>query len=341
MAKSGKERVSVDSLLASIKKSGPAPVYFLYGEEDFLIDEVVDALLAAGLDAATRGFNLDVVHGSDADGKDIVSLAASFPMMSERRVVVVRDFDRVSNKELLQPYLENPSPSTCLVLIASKPDTRKKPYPFLKQHAAGGEFNRLYDSEIPDWIQRRAKKLGSTVSPEAAELLHAYVGNSLREVSNQIEKLLIAVGARKSIGLEDVESIVGVSKEYTVFELTKMVGEKNAPRSLEIVERMLDTGESPQMIIVMLTRHFIILAKLRELRGPAKSDFELAGALRISPYFVKEYISHLQRYTQAEIENAFLALAKADRELKSTGSDQKLVMDILLCEIMEQSLVRV
>ena len=337
MAKGSKDRIAVDALLSSIRKKEFAPVYFFYGEEDFLIDEVVDAIVTEGVDPGTKGFNLDIVHGNESDGKSIVSLASSFPMAAERRVVVVKDFDRASNKELLEPYLEQPSPSTCLVLIASKPDTRKKPYPLLKKNSAGGEFASLYENEIPGWIQRRVKSLRRSITPEAAELLQAYVGNSLREVSNQIDKLLIAVGAKTTIELEDVEAVVGISKEFTVFELTKMVGEKNISRSIEIVERMLDSGESPQLIIVMLTRHFVILAKLRDLRAAARSDFELAGAVRVSPFFVKEYLSHLPNYTPAAVDDAFLALARADHELKSSATDPKLVMDVLLCEIMKQA----
>ncbi len=285
MAKGGKDKITVDPFLSSIRRKDFAPVYFFFGEEDFLIDEIVDAVVAEGVDPATKGFNLDIIHGSETDGKDIVSIASSFPMMAERRVVVVKDFDRVANKELVEPYLEHPSPSTCLVLVAAKPDTRKKPYPLLKKNSVGGEFGRLYDNEIPAWIQRRVTHLRRTITPDAAQLLQAYVGNSLRDVSNQIDKLLIAVGSKPSIELEDVEAVVGVSKEFTIFELTKMVGEKNISRSLEIVERMLDSGESPQLIIVMLTRHFIIMAKVRELHAAGKSEFEIgeqSGSVRIS-----------------------------------------------------------
>jgi len=341
MAKSAKTKSSVETFLSSIKKKDFAPVYFFSGEEDFLIDEILDAVVEEGVDPATRGFNLDIINGSETDGKDIVSIASSFPMMADRRVVIVKDFDRVANKELIEPYLEHPSPSTCLILTAAKPDTRKKPYPLLKKNSVVGEFGRLYDNEIPGWIQRRASQFRKTITPEAAELLQAYVGNSLREVSNQIDKLLIAIGSRSTIELQDVEAVVGISKEFTVFELTKMVGEKNISRSLEIVERMLDSGESPQLIVVMLTRHFIIMTKLRELQASSKSEFELAGAVRVSPYFIKEYLSQLRGYSPADIENAFLALTKADRELKSSVADSKLIMDVLLCEIMRQSSVQI
>ena len=336
MAKGGKEKVSVDALLSSIKKKELAPVYFLYGEEDFIVDEIVDAIVAEGVDVAARGFDLDIVRGNDVDCKDLVSIASSFPMMGKRRVVVVKDFDRVANKELLEPYLEQPSPSTSLVLVAAKPDTRKRPYPLLKKNSVVGEFSRMYDNEIPAWIQRHVKTLKKAITPEAAELLHASVGNSLREIANQLEKVSIALGVKPTIEPKDIEAVVGISREFTVFELTKMVGEKNIPKAFEIVERMLDAGESPQYIIVMLTRHFIVLSKLRELKTTAQSDFELASAVRVSPYFVKEYLSHLRNYSPIAVENAFLALARADKELKSSMTDQKLVMDVLLCEIADR-----
>ena len=105
MAKGAREKISVDTFLSSFKKKEFAPVYFFSGEEDFLIDEIISAVVAEAVDPATRGFNLDVIHGSETDGKDIVSIASSFPMMAERRVVIVKDFDRVSNKELVEPYL--------------------------------------------------------------------------------------------------------------------------------------------------------------------------------------------------------------------------------------------
>lgn len=334
MVKTKKEKISVDSFLSSIRKKEFAPLYFFYGEEDFLIDEVVEAIVKEGVDPALKGFNLDIVRGGEVNGKDIVSLASSFPMMAPRRVVIVKDFDRVEDKELLEPFIENPSPSSCLVLIASNPDTRRKPYPLLKKNSVGGEFSRMYENEIPAWIQRRVKLFRKTISMEAAELLQAYVGNSLRDLANQIEKLLIAAGSHPSIELQDVEAVVGVSREFTVFELSRAVGEMNAARSMEIVGRMLDSGESPQFIIVMLTRLFVALLKLHDLRASGKSEYELAAAVKVAPFFVKQYLSHLRNYSPRAVEDVLLALTSADHQLKSTVTDAKLVMDVLLSQIV-------
>jgi DNA polymerase III subunit delta len=333
MPKSKKEKLSVEFFLEKIRKREFSPVYFFYGEEDFLFDEIVDAIVSTAVDESTKGFNLDILDGSEANGKEIVSIALSFPMMAERRVVLVKDFDHVLNKEAVESYVEHPLSTTILVLLAGEPDTRKKPYPAIKKNSTGGQFNRLYDNEIPGWIQRKVKQMKRQISIEAEELLHSYVGNSLRDLSNQLEKLAIAIGDRTSIEANDVRSVVGISKEFTVFELTKAVGQKNLSKAMEIMEHMMDAGESPQFIIIMLTRHFTVMWKLNDLHSATGSEYELAQSVQVSPYFIKEYLAHLQKYNPIEIENALLALTQADEQLKTTSADPRLVLDVLLFEM--------
>jgi DNA polymerase III subunit delta len=333
MAKQASEHSPVE-LLDAIRKKEFAPVYFFYGEEEFLMQEAVDALLASAVEPQTRAFNCDILNGEDVEGKDIAAIALSFPMMSDRRIVVVKDFDRAGEIDPIERYIEQPVSTTILVLTVASPDMRKKPYPSLKKNTACYEFRRFYDNEIPPWIQERARKLHRSIAPDAAEMLNAYVGNSLRELANQIEKLLIAIGSRTKIEIKDVEAVVGISKEYSVFELAKAVGEKNAPRAYAITERMIECGEPPVFIVVMLVRHFGILWKLSELARTIRSESELARAVRVSPYFLKEYLAQLRRYPLRAIEDAFLALVKADEKLKSSSGDHKIILDVMLAEIM-------
>ncbi len=98
-----------------------APVYLFYGEEDFLIDECIHAVIENTIDAEARAFNLDVMDGSKADAKDVVAHASSFPMMGSRRVVVVKEFEKLAatdtEKEILAAYIERPLDSTCLIAV--------------------------------------------------------------------------------------------------------------------------------------------------------------------------------------------------------------------------------
>ncbi len=332
-----KESFTFDDLRSWVREGNIAPVYLLYGEEDFLVDEAVQLLIDTVVPSKERGFNLDVLHANDADARDVISRASSFPMMAERRVVVLRDADRATVKdlELLAHYVEHPSSSTCFVMVAEKPDFRKRPFSSVKRAGTAVGFKPLYENQIPAWIADHIRRRGLTIAPGASKLLAAYVGTSLREVKNEIDKLLVYLNDRTSIAEDDVVAVVGVSKEFTVFELQKAVGGKDLRRSLNILDHMLNAGESVPFIIVMLSGYFVTLWKLHDLRRRGVPEKEQVAALRINPYFMKDYHDVLGKYSGAEIERIFSLLAVADEKTKSSSTDSKQVMVTLLLQIQD------
>ncbi len=335
MAKS-REKFDFDAFYSSLKKKNFAPVYFFYGDEDFLIEECVDAVVEAAVDPAMKEFNFDLLQGSDVDAKKILGIVSSYPMMAERRVVIVKEFERTVKKEsedLYTAYFEKPSPTTVLILIASSPDFRRKPYTTLKKSAACGEFRPLYDNETIAWIESHIKKLKRGIDPQAVALLHSFVGNSLRELANEIEKTLIAVGDKAIISAADIEHVVGVSREITVFELANKVGEKNIAKSLEISEHLVNAGENPVPIIAALATHFVKLFKLHDAVRQKRPESELARIAGVHPFFMRSYLQHLRNFTLEEIENAFLILSEADLAAKSSAHP-KLILTTSITEIV-------
>jgi DNA polymerase-3 subunit delta len=255
-------------------------------------------------------------------------------MMAPRRVVVVREFEKLATtdpaKELFAAYLQNPLASTCLTLVSLQPDFRKKPFTDVKKRAELVECKSLYDNAIPDWVAQRIQSLGKTSDHQAARLLQAHVGNSLRALQNEIDKLFIYVGGKKEISVEDVTAVVGASKGYTVFELQNAVGRKDLRESLTILQAMLQAGQSPQMIIVMLTRFFNQLWKLGELKARRTPEGEIAREVGIHPFFLKQLLQFHTGFSPRQIEEGYRALLEADTVLKSTSRDPRVVMDILV-----------
>jgi len=326
------------SIERSIERGEFSPLYLFYGEEDLLIEETLQLLIESAIEGPSRSFNLDVVYGAEADARHIASLASSYPMMAERRVVVVREFDKLPNKDLLLSYILKPSPTTSLVMIASKPDFRVKVYKAIKEQGIPIEFKPLYESNIPQWINGRVERLGKAISAEACELMPAYVGRSLREIQNEIDKLFIYVGEKKKIEVDDVNSIVGMSRQFNVFELQSAIGAKNIARVLEIVERMLDAGEQPIGIIVRLTRYFQQLWIIQDCLARKKSKQEIATVLRLPPkqmFFLENDVRSAQRFTSGEVRRAFALLEEADESLKTSNGDARLVMTLLLYNIVK------
>ncbi len=336
-----KNLMTYRELHTALSKKHFSPVYLIYGEEGLLIDECVQAIVEKAIDQNTKGFNLDVMYGSQADAQDVVAHASSFPMMSERRVVVVKEAEKLAAteaaRELFTAYIKKPLESTSLILVAENPDFRKKPFTDLKKSAELIECKPFYDREVLAWITDRITKLGKQSSPEVCRLLQAYVGNSLRALQSEIEKLFIYVGDKKQIEPEDVAGVVGETKGYTVFELQNAVGKRDISQAIQILERMLEYGESPQLMIVMLTRFFTQLYKLTELKQRRASEQEMAAELGIRQYFVKQYLGFVTNFSKDHIEQNFRALLDADLTLKSSSRDPHLVMDLLVYSLVKGS----
>jgi DNA polymerase-3 subunit delta len=333
-----KEGVTIRDFREELRRGILSPVYLFFGQEDFLVEETVEAVIDAALKPEERGFNLDVVQAGETDARDIVSHASSFPMMANRRVVVARDVDKLQAKdlEILSAYVENPSPSTVLVLVAAKPDLRKRPFVTVKRTGFVLELKPLYENQLPVWITERIERQGRKISPEACRLMAGYVGTSLREITSEIEKLFLYLGDRRSISADDVAAVVGMSREFSVFELQKAAGARDLPRALHISERMIDAGENVPFILIMLTGYFNVLWKLQEMRRRGIPEREQTSTLRVNPYFLKDYVEAVGRFTNAELEESFCMLAAADEQLKTTGTDPRQIMHSLLINLLRE-----
>ena len=319
-------------LLEDFAKKKFEPVYFLYGEEDFLVDDVVDALIASALDASSKSFDLDLLYGTETDARNVVERASAFPMIAPMRVVVVREFDKLPSKDVLLSYVTRPSESCALVLTCVKPDFRMKAYQVLREHAATAEFRQFYENEIPRWIERKVLALGKSISVEAAELLLQHAGRSLREIKNEIDKLVIYVGDRDLIDVGDVDEVVGISRQFNIFELQSAIGRRDLPRALDILEHMLADGESPVGIIVMLTRFFQRLWLLRSGKGTQGKPGFPAG----QPRFIEKETAFARRFRPDELEASFGRLLEADLRLKSSDGGPRLVMTLLLYGLLKE-----
>lgn len=321
--------------------SSLAPVYLFHGQEDFLIEESVQAVVAKALDEAARGFNYDVVDGSRTDGPSVVALASAYPMMSERRVVVVREFERLSSKEsdveALRRYFDNPLESTCLILIAREADLRKKVFVALREKARIVECKPLYEDKIPAWIETHIRELGKEPEPAAVMLLQEYVGNSLRALDSEIKKVLLFVGERPHITEDDVLAAVGASRGFTVFDLERAIGTRKLRTCFKIIRVMLHGGQKATPVVSSLARFFTKLWKLTDPEIASLSDERLATELGTHRFYVSQYKQYRRVFTLDEIERAFGILRELDTMLKSTSTDEAISLELALHGILKRS----
>lgn len=329
---------SFDDLAVAFRHGNFKPLYFFYGDEGFLMDQLQALAVERALEPHERDFNFDLFHGSEADARQVLAACASYPVMAERRLVVVRSFEKLAENRAFKEYAEQPNPTAVVLLLCSgKPNLSAHPYRALREHAVAAEFKPLYDRQMPGWIDGHAKALGVKIAPGAAQMLAQEVGTDLQTAAVELEKLVTFIGTRTTITEDDVLTAGGHLREFNVFELQKAVGVGERTRATAIAERILQQASSRRgealMVVTMLTRYFQKLRKLAAARSVPPRD--LARHIGVPPFYLKEYQFALRQLGPATVRRAFEALLAADFELKGGAErDERLVLLLTLGRIL-------
>ena len=331
-----------DELFAQIKKRRIAPVYFLSGDDEFSKEEAVRQLISAAVAPEDEVFSLDLLNGDDTDATTVLTLAATVPMLTEKRVLVVRSFQRLSQKEreTIVDYAEQPTTNTCLVLITPRVDLRTKLYKRLGKAAESVVFYPM-DPErdlvrILTWLRRRAEHARKRFSKEAAQALVENVGGDLGDLARELEKLAVYVGERQTIETLDVDAVMGTARAGTVFDLAQAIGEKDLAEAYRSMNRVMEAGEAPQVLIAVLVRHLTILWKIRLMKHEMRSDDDVKKALRLGWWFNRNYPKYLAQaklLSRPDLMSGFEVLLQADVSLKTSVHPPHLVMQRMLYDL--------
>lgn len=311
--------MSVEKIITDWKKGHFKPVYWLEGEEDYFIDKAVDYAEHHILSESESSFNLTVFYGKDANWPDIINTCRRYPMFAERQVVLLKEAQQMRDVEKLEAYVENPLSSTVLVVSykEKKLDARKKFTKLVKENGVLLTTKKMYDRELPEWTQNMIHGKGLTITPKALSLVVEHIGNDLTRIENEITKLSLNLGQRKSITEEDIEEYIGVSKDYNVFELQSALAAKNLSKSIQIIQ-YFEANPKAGPVQVILPSLYNFFSKVFMVFGAGTQDEKtVATTIGVNPYFVKDYLQAARLYTYPGVEKALLLLHTYN--LKSVG----------------------
>lgn len=311
----------VGELRRDLARKPPAPVYVVEGEEPLLAQEAIDLLVEACIPKAARDFNFDTFAGDDEAARNFLALAGAFPFMAERRLVVVRRFEKLRlaerDESALIEYLKSPNATTVLALVATKLDRRTSLAKLLDRHATGVEAGGLKDDALPGWVETRARSAGLTLEPAAAQRLVELAGPGLLELANEIEKLAVRyAGAR--VRTEDVEATVGAHRAEEIWAINRALRPDNAGGFMRAFQRVMETDDEPVRLVAVLARHVNDLLRVRILldRGP-QTVGGLAKRLGRSPWQLEQQMGQAKAFTRAQLLLWLRNLQRAEVEMKS------------------------
>src|SRR5262245_42173902 len=202
-----------NSIISDWKKGTYKSVYWLEGEEEYFIDRVMKNAENIILSDSETGFNLSVFYGKDAEWPSVINACRRYPMFAERQVVLLKEAQQMRDIEKLEAYVENPLHSTIFVVSYKerKVDGRTRLAKLLKEKGTVLTTKKLYDNQLPEWTEELVQSKGHSISQKALMLVVDHIGNDLSRIENEVDKMLINLGSRKTITEEDVEKYVGVS----------------------------------------------------------------------------------------------------------------------------------
>lgn len=296
------------------------PIYFLFGEEPHLINQCVDRFKYSVLTESTMDFNYSLFYAGDVDFTQIKDTVETLPVFSSHRLVIVKNLQDLKDNQIkdYESLLNNPVESTVLVLMCEKVDRRKKWTKSFLDLAIAVEFKRIYPNEYPRWISYYCKNLNLKISNEAIHRLHRLVGNNLAEIESQIFHIQDYIGERQQIEISDVNAVVSVSREESVFDFTDALGKKDRVLALEQLVNLLDQGQTEQSIIALVARHMRILMTVRAGMDQGIGGAKLASLVGVAPYFIESYCDQARLWSLSKIQDSLIVLHETDKALKSS-----------------------
>ena len=300
-------------------------VYLLMGDEPYYVDMVCDAIMEHCLDESERDFNQTVCYGADVDADAVITAARRYPMFADRQLVVVKEAQMMKTLEDLAIYCQKPLESTVLVIAmhGASADKRKSLYKTVSKTGVVVESQALRDYEVPRWIPLYYRSKGLDISPDAAALLAEHAGTDLNKIAIETVKMMknLPEGTTK-VTAADIEKNVGISRQFSVFELTKELSMKNSAKALRIAAYVGSSAKfAMPMAVSALYTHFYRILKYAALlvQNPHPGNDQKARVLGVNPYFFSEYDTAVRNYPVKKCM-AVIALLK-DYDYKGKGGD--------------------
>jgi DNA polymerase-3 subunit delta len=311
-----------EEIISDLRKRIFKPVYFLAGDESYYIDLITDFIEEKVLSESEKAFNQMVVYGEDTTIQTVIDTARRFPMMASHQVVIVKEAQSLKKIEDLTFYLDKPLHSTILVFNYKYKtvDKRTKFYKTLENQGVYFESVRLRDYQVPPWIERYLMAKGIKIDPDASAMLTEFLGTDLHKIVNELDKLLITLPAGKPlITTALIEKNIGISKEYNNFELQKAIGDKNILKANMIIHYFANNPKDNPLTFTIASLFSLFTRVLAYHYLTDKSKNNVAAALKVNPFFVKDYEMAAMKYSASKTVKIIELLRTFDMKSKGYG----------------------
>ena len=329
-----KAGITFDTVAHDVKAGKISPLYCLMGDEPFYIDRLESIITQKVMPESNRDFDMELLYGSDVDGMRVADSCRQFPMLGEKRLVVVREAQQMrAGQDALAAYCQNPMDTTVLVLChkSGKMDTRKALGKAISANGVIFESKRVYDSALPSFIKGYLKDKGKEIDEKAVQMLVEHVGADLTRMSSELDKLTIAIPEESRVTSAIVEDQTGMSKDFNNYELLGALAEKSKSQAAQIVKYYNNNPRSFALPATLSLMFAFYSDLMQAYYSPDKSENGIAEWLEMPNWKVRrEIMPAMRNYSGRRVMNILSMIRETDAKGKGVGGCRTAPGELLL-----------
>ncbi|NQZ29541.1 MAG: DNA polymerase III subunit delta [Mycoplasmatales bacterium] len=305
-------------------------MYFIYGEENFLINNEEKRIIAKiGIEP--------VIFDETSITSEILMELTTIPMFEDVKVVVMRDivaFSKEAEAKKIVDILKNIDKTTKVIFVNNntKPKATNSLIKFLMSNATTNKFDRLKNAKVYETIRLIVESKGGTITNKAAIAFANKVPNDLRIINNEIDKLLLGV---ENITIEVIEKSIStyVSEDY--FALANAIIEKDAYAIATAYKDRMFAGDEPLLLIGQIASTLLLANKVNNYKQTGMTTREISDVTRIHIFRVKKANELLMKTNPIVLKELINDLAKLDIDIKTGIIDSKVGLDKFILNFMK------
>ena len=338
-----------NQIIKNLSEDKFSKIYLLMGEETFFIKKICQFFENNFIEDQNKSFNQEIFYGRDISIENIISSCKSFPMMSDKKLVIIKEaqeldiFKRNNDKknELLINYLSNVNPSSTLIFCLNNKtlDKRGKLFKSFNESScildSSSKDNKIYDNQLPKWIESEVMKKKYSISNDALLILTENIGNNLEKIDNALNKIYSNIES-KNISKDDILNLVGINREYNLFEFQDSLIDRNSLKCGKIMNYFTSNEKKfpiQQLIIYMYGFYSkLLVVKSKNLSNPDTISSEIS----VHPYVARSYARAMQNYTLNELFMIISFIKELDlvsKGLKQLKADNKALMGQIIYKL--------
>lgn len=309
-------------------------VFFFIGDDKYLKEEALKGLVSTLQGKSPHLSDQTIFYGGELDTEEVLSQLNTIPLLSDRRLIVIKDMEKASDefRASLINYIKKPSKSAYLVLDA-KDDSVLKEYDETIGQISIRRFSPLSGEPLTSWIMSYVERSGKTMDRDAIAIFKELEGNDLSYLSRELDKLITFAGDAPEISPDDVEGLIGKSLIKSAFDITDAIGRKNVDGAIKISSGLMAGGRKEYEIIGILSWYLKRMLKAAILRQEGQNDYAIASILKISRKFQDEFFRQLAGFGPEKIRSNIELLLKADLDIKRSKFDPGTVLELAIVRL--------